>query len=617
MKAWEGYSACPIGYVHDRSGIPFGADGAGTGLVEFYCHLEGLSLEAGVEQLCEMLEIDDTSPATPPHIPASSPWRQLPTNPNAAPRLRFPEALESKHYDALDRYGRRLFSVVVHYLDDGTKVVLPSTSWNRRGEECVHTLHVPPPTQDLIRFPQEPAMDSPRGRSHWGAGKIVVTVDSPEVGEALSRVCPGQDFASWYGEEAGIDHVDRRALAGKWVVHVMCNHSGLPRERVVGIGREAARKFGEQAAEVSVVDLFSDICPGGSTPRWAWGASKHGLIDLSGTVRRDEPRHGAVGMQREGTRTHEGTAEGMGTTFLLDPVIPVNGLTVLVGKPGRGKSRLALHLAFSVACGADVLGRWRNVVGPQGVLYVCGSADAPHTSMRLAETASAFDREQRERIAENLFAQGLYGQLDDESAQEDVEILLARARAQLGALPKLLVLDGFVPFQDLQHDARRWHHRSRWLADLEQRGVAVLAVAPVHDAERLEATATSVIEVAACGDAGGSRTALHIRIVKGRQVTARSSQVVVELVEGNTGVSWRVRRNQLKDSVEAEDGMVALVRELMEKGCSNNRIADELCMNINTFKAMKRKLGLTRAYRTGGGGGKGASAKGTGRESDS
>ena len=72
---------------------------------------------------------------------------------------------------------------------------------------------------------------------------------------------------------------------------------------------------------------------------------------------------------------------------LLAPWLPRQGLAMIHARRGAGKTFLALHVAWAVACGSEFL-RWR-APAPAGVLYVDGEMPAVALQERLARMALA------------------------------------------------------------------------------------------------------------------------------------------------------------------------------------------------------------------------------------
>lgn len=157
--------------------------------------------------------------------------------------------------------------------------------------------------------------------------------------------------------------------------------------------------------------------------------------------------------------------------FLLDPVLPSQGLVLLYAKRGVGKTHLALGMAYAVATGGDVL-KWR-APRPYRVLYVDGEMSARRmqerlgrlTSTRVPPPAPDYFR----LITPDLQEHGI-PDLSTLEGQREV-------RHQLGDAD-LLVLDNLSTLckSGDENEAGSWQQMQQWLLDLRSDGKSVLVV---------------------------------------------------------------------------------------------------------------------------------------------
>jgi len=163
---------------------------------------------------------------------------------------------------------------------------------------------------------------------------------------------------------------------------------------------------------------------------------------------------------------------------LIRPWLPQNGLAMIAGWRGTGKTFTAAGIALSVAAGVPFL-RW-EVPEPQRVLYVDGEMDPKEMrDDRLRQMRGALRAEAQARVRANLFflshhvfpETGIPDLSDPASAGRDI---IERAAQRRGV--KLIILDNLSCLckSGIENDAESWASMQDWLLKLRRAGYTVL-----------------------------------------------------------------------------------------------------------------------------------------------
>jgi len=156
--------------------------------------------------------------------------------------------------------------------------------------------------------------------------------------------------------------------------------------------------------------------------------------------------------------------------FILDPVLPEQGLALLYAPRGLGKTFLALSIAYGVAIGKPVL-TW-NVPRPRNVLFVDGEMQAWMVQQRLSGIAIGYGTTPPDRLRlitpdcqpnfiPNLATQE--GQTAFEPLLADVELLILDNLATLCRIGK-------------ENESESWLPVQSWILSLRKRGIAVILI---------------------------------------------------------------------------------------------------------------------------------------------
>lgn len=160
--------------------------------------------------------------------------------------------------------------------------------------------------------------------------------------------------------------------------------------------------------------------------------------------------------------------------FILNPIIPTQGIVMLYASRGVGKTFLALSMACAAAGGFDLL-RWK-AIKPRKVLYVDGEMSAQTMQERLEGVMQGILSDSTAAIPSDNF------KILNVTSQKDFSLDLAMKEDQQ-ALEKhlsgidLLVIDNLSTLTSVkENEADSWLDVQQWLIKLRQRNVSTLLV---------------------------------------------------------------------------------------------------------------------------------------------
>jgi hypothetical protein len=274
--------------------------------------------------------------------------------------------------------------------------------------------------------------------------------------------------------------------------------------------------------------------------------------------------------------------------YILNPVIPRQGLVMIYAPRGIGKTYLALSLAYAVASGQGVF-RWQ-APKPRPVLYLDGEMPANTMQERLAAIVAGYERELPgpewlRFITPDL--QGLGARMPN----------LATPEGQAALLPHLegvglVVVDNLATLARAgrENDAEGWLPVQEWMLGLRQRGLSVCMIHHAGKGGQQRGTSSredvldTVIALRRPHDyrqEEGARFEVHLEKARGIcGDDAKSFEATLE-TQGEALV-WRCR--------DIEDVRLAQVRELKAEGLSANKIAEETGIPRSTVQRLIRKL---------------------------
>lgn len=158
--------------------------------------------------------------------------------------------------------------------------------------------------------------------------------------------------------------------------------------------------------------------------------------------------------------------------WLLFPFIQENGLCMLYGHRGTGKTYVGLSVALSVASGIDTMNF--HAEHASKVLYIDGEMPAQTMKERLEKLAYSFGDTFDE--LDNLLILTPDRQdipmpnLSTKEGQDEIDKLLDGV--------KLLILDNLSVLCSFgrENEAESWTPMQRWILDLRRRGISVLLI---------------------------------------------------------------------------------------------------------------------------------------------
>lgn len=159
--------------------------------------------------------------------------------------------------------------------------------------------------------------------------------------------------------------------------------------------------------------------------------------------------------------------------LILDPWLPEQGITMLHAKRGIGKTFVALEVAYAIATGGGVFGKW-NAPKPRKVLYIDGEMPAATMQERLAKIVAASEKqppssEYFKLITPDLQESGIRdlatieGQRDIDAYIEDFDVLILDNLSTL-------VRNG------AENEAESWIPVQEWLLQLRKVGKSVIMI---------------------------------------------------------------------------------------------------------------------------------------------
>ncbi|WP_300554323.1 AAA family ATPase [Desulfovibrio sp.] len=272
--------------------------------------------------------------------------------------------------------------------------------------------------------------------------------------------------------------------------------------------------------------------------------------------------------------------------YLLHPVIPEQGIVMLVAKRGIGKTFTALHMSLSVAGGLSLF-NW-HAPKARRVLYVDGEMPAISMQERLAALATGMAAPPHAMQNFSIITPDIQSRpmpdLATTYGQQALEPILAGV--------DVLVLDNLATLcrTGKENESQSWTPMQTWLLDLRRRGMAVLLV---HHAgksgdqrgtsarEDIMDTVISLRRPTTYSVAEGARFEVHLTKARGIVGEVAMPFEVHLRSEGNQLI-WDV--NELVN-VQAEQ-----LKQLLAEGFSIRDCADEMGVSKSVVHRLKKKL---------------------------
>ncbi|GHT98492.1 hypothetical protein FACS1894126_4030 [Alphaproteobacteria bacterium] len=156
--------------------------------------------------------------------------------------------------------------------------------------------------------------------------------------------------------------------------------------------------------------------------------------------------------------------------FIIEPIIPTQGLAMLYAQRGIGKTFLALSIACSVAIGSQILG-WQ-VPKSRKVVYIDGEMSGQTIQERLMGIISGIGIDFSDTSNLKILNITLQDRSLDLSLEEDQKLL----EQYLGDT-ELLILDNISTLTSVkENEADSWLNIQKWLIRLRQKNISVLLI---------------------------------------------------------------------------------------------------------------------------------------------
>lgn len=275
--------------------------------------------------------------------------------------------------------------------------------------------------------------------------------------------------------------------------------------------------------------------------------------------------------------------------FILDPIIPTQGIVMLYAARGVGKTFLALSMACAIAGGYDLL-KWKSPK-PRKVLYIDGEMSAQTMQDRLAGVMrGVLDKPTYSISPNNLQILNVTSQRDfslDLSTKEDQQALEYHLKGI-----DLLIIDNLSTLTSVkENEADSWLDVQQWLIKLRQRDVSTLLVhhagkgGAQRGTSRKEDILDTVIALKKSSDYTPEKGAkFSVLLEKCRGFSGNEAKPFEATLFGNTetGFDW------MNESLE--DIRISTVIELSAMDLSIREIAEEVGISKSSVHRILQKM---------------------------
>jgi putative DNA primase/helicase len=268
--------------------------------------------------------------------------------------------------------------------------------------------------------------------------------------------------------------------------------------------------------------------------------------------------------------------------MLLDPILPEQGLAMLYGYRGTGKTYLALGIAVAVATGGSFLS-WK-APRPRNVLYIDGELPAKTMQERVRTISGACPPSKALRIVTPDLQDCPMPDLSTSDGQRRLEPLMAETN--------LLVLDNLSALcrTGNENEGQDWLSIQEWMLGLRKRGISVLFL---HHAgknrsqrgtskrEDLLDTVVTLKHPPDYDHSQGLRCEVHFEKTRALLGDAAKSFEVVMQCDSTNGTEWTLR--------SLEDTNTQRATELFLAGVSVRDVAEELRISRSAAGRLRQK----------------------------
>jgi hypothetical protein len=600
-----------------------------SSLVGLYAQMNELNpmipmeVDLAVEELQEILGMTKDDLLTLPQLNQKAGWHQMPTKEYLldVPGLLYSadNIQNAEIIPFMDRVGRTKHFVVVGNRN-GHQIVLPITHWKKDGNEKGDWLVVPPaPLFPLLGIPS---------LANDPSAPIVIS-DSILLADLFARNIPALEslpqmscrqrfiLTTWYG---GLPtkadwSVLKSSYKNREIYYLLLNHSRMSKDQAMDIAAKVRDQVLANVPDIrfTIIDCLYEYTDNGMINFPNLGR----IVEPGELLKGDDkpkPTEGPplriinrVRKEPKVQRLSDIEMVDEEEIFLFHPVVGRKSVSLLQASVDTGKRTLALSLSCFLACGAKALNKWTVPEEPNRVLYVNASIDETMLGRRLKAIANGFSEEQRQLIDNNLFLVSVEPStlnLGTDAGQAQIEKFIAQVKKAAGVEDgaALIVFDRLASLMEMGGDS--WREFSVWLNALKQDGIASLIIQDTGKADGVKELETrmpvidNVIQIRRDGDCDGTTLFLSIQVKRGQNLSGAARRPFsVEFTPTAKSPQWRLCRAN-GDTSDVERGQLReKVQELVDYGASNQEIADELGMELNTFKALKPNLVKTRPYK--------------------
>ena len=268
--------------------------------------------------------------------------------------------------------------------------------------------------------------------------------------------------------------------------------------------------------------------------------------------------------------------------MLLDPILPEQGLAMLYGYRGTGKTYVALGIAIAVATGGPFL-KW-HAPRPRSVLYVDGELPATTLQERVRTILGGLPPPENLKFVTPDLQPCPMPDLSTSDGQMRLEPLLAGV--------DLVVLDNLSALCKTgnENEGQDWLCIQEWMLGLRKRGIAVLFAhhAGKNKSQRgtskREDLLDTVITLKHPSDydhSQGLRCEVHFEKTRAQLGDAAKSFEVGMQGDPTNGAKWTVR--------SLEDTNAQRANELFATGASVRDVAEELGISKSAAGRLRQR----------------------------
>lgn len=273
--------------------------------------------------------------------------------------------------------------------------------------------------------------------------------------------------------------------------------------------------------------------------------------------------------------------------YIINPILPKQGLIMIYAKRGIGKTFFALLLACKMASGTNLFNdRWK-INKKWKVLYIDGEMPANTMQQRLSSLLANFDKEEDNNnlsiITPDLQEYGLMPNIAAEEGQQELEPYVAQS--------DIIVIDNLSTLckSGKENESNSWIPIQEWALRLRSQGKSVIFIH--HAGKNNDQRGTSkredildtVINLKRPDDYDskqGARFEIHFEKSRGfAGDDAKAFEIKLDL--DNDKINWQIS--------EIEDLQLSRVIELSEMKMSQRDIATEMNISASTVNRLLKK----------------------------